>query len=152
MFQFTFKTQIRSNLESAALRFDQDLLMALKPPIVKMIPLIYEGQTRGCRISFEVGLGRKMQRWDGQIDAHRYTKSDWIFRDIGIKLPFPLKHWEHIHALKPNGPNHTWVIDRVKFQGINTFFTLALALPIIAMFWLRKPGYKKHLQNTIATV
>jgi ligand-binding SRPBCC domain-containing protein len=84
------------------------------------------------------------QQWDGIITAHRYTQRDWLFRDEGLKLPHPLKTWKHTHALKVAG-EHTIIIDRLKFEGLNSFYTAMLCLPFILMFWMRKPLYKKHL-------
>jgi ligand-binding SRPBCC domain-containing protein len=106
--------------------------------------LRYDGQITGNQLSFQIGIGPMKQQWDGIITAHRYTQKDWLFRDEGLKLPHPLKTWKHTHALKAKG-EHTIIIDRLKFEGLNPFYTAMLCLPFILMFWMRKPLYKKHL-------
>ena len=144
MMQFTFITHVDANIDEVSRKFNKELLLKLNPPFIKMNLLRYDGQHTGNQLSFQIGIGPMKQQWDGIITAHRYTKKDWLFRDEGLKLPHPLKTWKHTHALKSNG-KQTMIIDRLKFEGLNPFFTAMLCLPFILMFWMRKPLYKKHL-------
>lgn len=145
MMQFTFITHVDANINEVSRNFNRELLLKLKPPLVKMNLLRYDGQITGNQLSFQIGIGPMKQQWDGIITAHRYTKKNWLFRDEGLQLPHPLKTWKHTHALKSKTEHSTLIIDRLKFEGKNRFFTLLLCLPFIAMFLMRKPLYKKHL-------
>lgn len=145
MIQFTFVTRVDASLMAVAQNFNQELLLKLKPPLISMELVQYDGQCKGDQIKFNIGIGPFKQHWHGHITAHRYTKKHWLFRDEDIALPHPIKKWKHTHALMPLGEN-TLVIDRIKFEGKNRFYTLILCLPFIAMFYMRKPLYKRHLR------
>jgi ligand-binding SRPBCC domain-containing protein len=144
MVQFTFVTRVSAQRTQVADQFNQELLLKLKPPLVTMQLLRYDGQHRGDELMFDVGIGKLTQKWHGAITQHRYTEKDWLFRDEGITLPHPLKRWKHTHALKPSKQG-TLVIDRVQFSGKNPVYTLLLWLPIAMMFWMRKPAYQRWL-------
>lgn len=144
MIQFTFVTQVSAQRDVVASQFDQSLLLKLKPPLVTMRLIQYDGQFRGDELKFAVGFGKLTQTWHGKITQHRYTDKDWLFRDEEIAVPFPLQKWQHTHALKANDSG-TLIIDRVKFEGKNRIYTLLLCLPIALMFLLRKPPYQRWL-------
>ncbi|MEY4627331.1 MAG: hypothetical protein EBT66_09975 [Bacteroidetes bacterium] len=144
MIQFTFVTQVSAQRDVVASQFDQSLLLKLKPPLVTMRLIQYDGQFRGDELKFAVGFGKFTQTWHGKITQHRYTDKDWLFRDEEIAVPFPLQKWQHTHALKANDSG-TLIIDRVKFEGKNRIYTLLLCLPIALMFLLRKPPYQRWL-------
>lgn len=144
MIQFTFVTQVSAQRDVVASQFDQSLLLKLKPPLVTMRLIQYDGQFRGDELKFAVGFGKFTQTWHGKITQHRYTDKDWLFRDEEIAVPFPLQNWQHTHALKANDSG-TLIIDRVKFEGKNRIYTLLLCLPIALMFLLRKPPYQRWL-------
>ncbi len=144
MIQFTFVTQVSAQRDVVASQFDQSLLLKLKPPLVTMRLIQYDGQFRGDELKFAVGFGKFTQTWHGKITQHRYTEKDWLFRDEEITVPFPLQKWQHTHALKANDSG-TLIIDRVKFEGKNRIYTLLLCLPIALMFLLRKPPYHRWL-------
>lgn len=144
MIQFTFVTQVSAQRDVVASQFDQSLLLKLKPPLVTMRLIQYDGQFRGDELKFAVGFGKFTQTWHGKITQHRYTDKDWLFRDEEIAVPVPLQKWQHTHALKANDSG-TLIIDRVKFEGKNRIYTLLLCLPIALMFLLRKPPYQRWL-------
>lgn len=144
MIQFTFVTQVSAQRDVVASQFDQSLLLKLKPPLVTMRLIQYDGQFRGDELKFAAGFGKFTQTWHGKITQHRYTDKDWLFRDEEIAVPFPLQKWQHTHALKANDSG-TLIIDRVKFEGKNRIYTLLLCLPIALMFLLRKPPYQRWL-------
>ena len=144
MIQFTFVTQVSAQRDVVASQFDQSQLLKLKPPLVTMRLIQYDGQFRGDELKFAVGFGKFTQTWHGKITQHRYTDKDWLFRDEEIAVPFPLQKWQHTHALKANDSG-TLIIDRVKFEGKNRIYTLLLCLPIALMFLLRKPPYQRWL-------
>jgi ligand-binding SRPBCC domain-containing protein len=146
MMQFTFVTPVNAHIDEVAKKFNKELLLKLNPPFIAMELIRYDGQRAGDQLSFKIGIGPIKQQWNGIITAHRYTEKHWLFRDEGLQLPHPLKTWKHTHALKSKS-NQTLIIDRLKFEGKNPFFTLLMCLPFIAMFWMRKPLYKKHLGN-----
>lgn len=144
MLQFTFVTRVSAQRHQVADQFNQELLLKLKPPLVTMQLLRYDGQHCGDELMFAVGIGKLTQKWHGAITQHRYTDKDWLFRDEGIALPHPLKRWKHTHALK-SAKQGTLVIDRVQFCGKNPIYTLLLCLPIAMMFLMRKPAYQRWL-------
>lgn len=148
MMQFTFITQVDTDIHQVSEKFNRELLLKLNPPFVKMNLIRYDGQITGDQLSFQIGIGPLQQQWDGIITAHRYTKRNWLFRDEGLTLPHPLKTWKHTHALKAKNDHSTIIIDRLKFEGKNRFFTAVLCLPFILMFWMRKPLYKKYLHHS----
>jgi ligand-binding SRPBCC domain-containing protein len=146
MVEFTFVTQVSVKRSLVAAQFNQDLLLKLKPPLLTMQLIRYDGQYRGDRLSFAVGIGQFTQTWEGEITNHRYTQKNWLFRDEGILLPHPLKTWKHTHALIEKNSG-TLIVDRVRFCGKNHLFTAILIIPIAMMFWMRKPLYKRWLSE-----
>lgn len=146
MAEFTFVTHIQAKRPYVAAQFNQDLLLKLKPPLLTMNLIRYDGQYRGDALVFAVGIGKFTQNWEGEITNHRYTQKDWLFCDEGKRLPHPLKTWKHTHALFEKG-SITLIIDRVHFTGKNKIYSLLLCLPIALMFWMRKPLYKRWLSE-----
>lgn len=144
MMQFTFITRVSAQRDQVADQFNEDLLLKLKPPLLTMQLIRYDGQHRGDELKFQVGIGKMTQTWHGAITQHRYTQKHWLFRDEGISLPHPLKTWQHTHVLKAADQN-TLIIDRVKFCGKNAMYTVLLCLPIAIMFLMRKPLYQRWL-------
>ncbi len=109
MMQFTFVTQVSAQRDAVAAQFDQSLLLKLKPPLVTMRLIQYDGQFRGDELQFAVGFGKFTQTWHGKITQHRYTEKDWLFRDEEISVPHPLYKWQHTHALRANAAgNQRW--------------------------------------------
>ena len=84
MMQFTFVTRVSAQRDQVADQFNQSLLLKLKPPLVTMELLRYDGQHRGDELAFAVGFGKSTQQWHGAITQHRYTQLHWLFRDEGI--------------------------------------------------------------------
>jgi len=65
MMQFTFVTQVSAQRDAVASQFDQSLLLKLKPPLVTMRLIQYDGQFRGDELQFAVGFGKFTQTWHG---------------------------------------------------------------------------------------
>lgn len=64
----------------------------------------------GSRVTLRVRIGPFTQTW---IAEHTACEPGRMFRDKMIHGPFP--QWEHTHNFIPDGPDGSWLEDRVDY-------------------------------------
>lgn len=129
--------------------FDLDLFKALAPPLLPMRILMFEGCEKGDNVKLETGLIFK-EVWHSVITANNQTDKTIWFVDEGKELPFPLKRWKHQHLLLNQHGLHTDIVDNIEYST-GWLLTDALVYPFLyAMFWYRKPVYKKYFMRYFA--
>lgn len=80
--------------------------------------------------------------WKGEIT--KVVPEDY-FMDEGVKLPFPFRTWQHVHAFKELEQGGTRMIDRVEFSSyIPAIF---IKLMLFGMFQDRKRQLKKIFKD-----
>jgi len=99
----------------------------------------------GCNVGDEVHLKFPFeQKWVSKIIDFQKSKQQIIFIDKGVKLPFPLKTWQHKHIIKNLGQNKTLIIEDVHYKTISPIVDYSI-FPILKLqFLYRKRIYPKY--------
>lgn len=141
--KIVIKTEVGQAYDEVFRRFDEQLFLALKPPLMPLKLLRFDGCTTGDEVHIELGAGPFKTRWDALIIENGADDQEHYFIDKGVQLPFFLKTWQHRHRiLKTN--TGSMIIDDIYYQ---TPFGLLdyLMYPIMYLqFYARKPVYKKY--------
>lgn len=144
--RLSFKTKVDSSYESVISRFDQNLLLSLLPPGVKMSVKRFDGMKPGDKMDFSIHSFGLSFRWVGQIGMAHLGENIWAFTDTGLTLPAGLKTWKHLHAvIRQNGS--IFIYDRVSWTGKKNYISLIWFIPVYIMLAIRKPRYKKYFQH-----
>lgn len=144
--KFTICHTVNGEIQQVNNRFNQQLFLELKPALMNLEIVTYEGHTPGSRLHIRVGGMGMMQEWTGKIDAAKTGEKFIVFRDAGEKLPFPLHKWQHVHALKKLSQNQTLIIDRISFHCKNQLLTVLFYPFLYIMFRLRRKKYQKYFR------
>jgi len=88
------KTQVEQDYQTVYERFDRDLFLALKPPLLPLELKRFDGSKTGDEVHIRLGKGFLAQDWNAKIVEDKLTEDEAYFVDEGIKLPFFLKNWQ----------------------------------------------------------
>ncbi len=140
------KTRIEKNYHQIFSKFDRALFLSLAPPLMKITLERFDGCKKGDEVHIKMDLfGLLAQRWVSHITDDQKSELEIFFVDEGVILPPPLKKWTHIHRIQKIDEDSSWVIDDIDFSSGNNWLDLALYPALYAMFFYRKPIYKKEL-------
>lgn len=136
------KTEVRAALPKVKEGFTKDLFLSLNPPFPPTKLLEFGGCRAGDKVKLELNFILFKQQWVSDIIEDYESEIQWYFIDVGIKLPFFLKSWKHIHEVK-SIKNGSEILDNITFST-GTLLTDALMYPFLLLqFLYRKPIYKK---------
>jgi ligand-binding SRPBCC domain-containing protein len=136
-------TFVPQQLETVRDGFNEQLFQKLTPPFIHSSIVEFGGCRKGDRVVLKVGLPGLTQIWESLITAEGSSDDLWFFVDEGIRLPFPLKRWQHKHLVKKAEEGSVIVDDIIYSTG----FVLSdyLVYPFLwFMFYWRKPVYKRY--------
>lgn len=68
------------------------------------------GVNDGAQVEMLVRIGPATVRW---VAEHRDYQAGRQFRDVAIAGPFP--SWNHLHRFEPDGPDASWLEDRIEY-------------------------------------
>ena len=135
------KTPIPKNFKVVFSNLNEELFVALKPPLVNLVVERFDG----CNKGNEVHLKINGQRWVSHITNYSESDDEIYFIDIGAIIPAPLKSWKHIHRVVRTGTDSCEVIDDIEYSTGNTLLDKAIYPMLYTMFFLRRPIYKRKL-------
>ncbi len=139
-------TLVSGNHKSVFEKFDRDLFMALKPPLINLDLEIFDGCTKGDKVEMSLGILGIKQSWKSLITDNGTSEEGSFFVDEGVLLPPPLKEWKHRHILENVGETQTMIIDDIYYSSGSVVLD-ALMYPILYLqFWYRKPVYKSYFK------
>ena len=138
-----FKTKIQNNFELTVKHFNQDLFIALKPPLLPLDILRFDGVNQGDQFHLKLGP----QNWIGKVISSFQNEQEFEFIDVGIKLPFPLKEWRHKHSVLKQDKNNCIIVDDISYSTNNKIVDYIIFPGMWLMFRLRGPLYKKYYQQ-----
>ncbi len=142
------KTRIPKNYQEVFARFDRALFFALKPPVIKLEIIRFDG----CKTGDEVHLQLTPfpfihQSWVSKITEHGANDRECYFVDEGKVLPKPFKFWRHTHKVRKISENECEIIDDIMYTSQNSLIDEVLYLSLHAMFSLRISAYKKYFRS-----
>ena len=141
-----FETGVDAPFQRVAEGFDEDLFRALKPPIMHLDVLRFDGCHKGDVVELSMGLGPLRQSWVSHITYDHTTADDMVFIDEGHKLPPPLRSWHHTHKVIRQSSTQTTIVDDIRYS---TGFKVldALIYPVMYLMFIgRKPIYKRYFK------
>jgi len=140
------KTQVEQDYRMVYERFDRDLFLALKPPLLPLELKRFDGSKTGDEVHIQLGRGFLAQDWNAKIVEDKLTDDEAYFIDEGIKLPFFLKTWQHKHRIIRTETGAI-IIDDIEYKT-PTLLTDYLMYPIMWLqFAARKPVYRKYFRS-----
>ena len=139
-------TEVEQDYLSVFKKFDLTLLKRLKPPLIGLSVLRFDGCNKGDVINTEINIFGLKQKWNAMITEISQNENENYFTDEGTKLPFFLKSWKHVHRIisKNNG---SIIIDSINFKSPNIFFDSLLYPVIYFQFYFRKHIYKSYFKK-----
>jgi ligand-binding SRPBCC domain-containing protein len=139
--KIVIKTDIARDFREVFARFDLNLFVKLKPPIINLEVVRFDG----CKKGDEVHLLVSGKKWVSHITDFYEDKDQIFFVDMGAVIPSPLTYWKHVHRVERTGDQTSQVIDDIEYTTGNTFIDRLIYPGLYAMFIMRKPVYKKEL-------
>jgi len=139
---FEVSTTVQSSVENIRQKFTADLFVHLNPPFPPVKLLRFGGNEPGAEVELEMNFILFKQRWVSRISAAEVAEKKWFFVDEGIKLPFFLRSWQHIHLVEQTG-NGSAITDRITLRGPVWLPDLVLVVLFKGLMIYRKPVYRK---------
>jgi len=140
------KTKVEKNYNDVFEGFDENLFLELKPPLLPLKLLRFDGSRKGDEIHIQLGAGFVKQRWDALIVEDGEKEGELYFIDKGIQLPFFLKEWTHHHRVLKSNEGAT-IVDEIYFKSPFFLFDYLLYPILYLQFYARKPVYKRVFKN-----
>lgn len=141
------KTKINKNYQEVASRFNLDLFKSLKPPLLDLNVIRFDGCTKGDEVHLEVGLGPVKKKWISLIVEDFQNEKEITFVDVGKTLPPPLKTWKHTHRILNLSQSECEIQDDIEYYTSNIFLDYLIYPAMYLQFALRKPAYKKFFRD-----
>jgi ligand-binding SRPBCC domain-containing protein len=135
------KTPIKKDYRSVFAQFNVKLFTALKPPLVNLKVLRFDG----CNKGDEVHLLVSGKRWVSHITQLHIDDDEIYFVDVGVVVPAPITSWEHIHRVVRTGIDTCEVVDDIHYSTGNRLLDKIIYPALKAMFLLRRPIYIREL-------
>lgn len=142
--KLTIQTEVTSNIDQVFKGFNEELFAKLTPPLMPGKLIRFDGSKAGDEVHLDFPLGNK---WVSHIVEDEQTEDGYYFKDIGVKLPFPLKKWEHQHIIKKSDQTGSIIIDDIDYQTFSRLLDFIIFPFMWLIFTYRKPIYKKSFQN-----
>lgn len=135
--RINIRTQVEQNPKDVLAGFNLALFNALKPPMMPLKVLRFDGCETGDEVHLDLGFGMK---WIAKIIDHGEDSGSYFFVDQGIVLPFPLKSWNHQHKILKEGSGSV-VVDDIEFSSGYALLDLLLYPLLYSQFFWRKHIY-----------
>lgn len=139
----SISTKVRAYYLQVKEGFTQDLFLKLNPPFPPVKLLRFDGCKKGNQVILELNFILFKQKWESDITMDNTDDKVFEFVDVGVRLPFFLKSWNHHHIVRHISENECEIVDDIHF---NTPFILLdyLMYPALYLqFLYRKPIYRK---------
>ncbi|KOY87547.1 hypothetical protein AD998_16655 [bacterium 336/3] len=122
--------------------FTKELFIKLSPPFPKVKLLRFDGSEKQDKVIVELDFFLFKQEWESVITEKSETKEEIYFIDEGVKLPFFLKKWKHIHRIMKDG-DKTNIVDDIEFETPFRPFDILFYPILYFQFAYRRPIYQK---------
>ena len=140
------KTKVEQDYQTVYKRFDRDLFLALKPPLLPLELKRFDGSKVGNEVHIRLGKGWLSQDWNAKIVEDKLLENEAYFIDVGIKLPFFLKEWRHKHHIIRDEAGAI-IIDDIDFKTPNIIMDYLMYPVMWLQFAARKPVYRRYFRR-----
>ncbi len=142
-----FETKVQKRLSAVKAAFDQELFLALKPPGMQLKLIRFDGCKPGDEVHLKMGAFGLLQDWVSHITSSIEDEKQWQFVDEGQVIPWPLKHWKHVHRVESIGDSEALIIDDIEFTAPNSALTALLFPSLWLSFSVRPSRYRKFFKE-----
>jgi ligand-binding SRPBCC domain-containing protein len=148
-----FTTFVRQSYKQAAQGFTRELFERLTPKFPPVRILRYDGCAEGDEVHMELQIPAlsRPALWvsriaqSGYVEGHEVYSDEWYFIDEGVKLPFFLKRWRHLHRVVAANDGGAAIIDDIEFSA--PWYLALFVYPVLYIqFAARQPIYKEYFQ------
>ncbi len=139
-------TKVNKNYREVFQAFDINLFMKLKPPLVSLNVIRFDGCKTGDEVHLETGILGSKQKWISKITDNYSGYDCKYFIDEGLLLPNPLKYWKHKHIIE-NCVDSSVIIDDICYKTGNIFMDFLIFPAFFLQFLYRKPVYKRYFNK-----
>ncbi len=140
------KSPVKGNYKTVMAAFDRNLFEALKPPQGEMEIVEFTGSKKGDKVHMQF-ISPVKAEWISDIVEDGISEKQAWFKDVGVKLPWPLATWTHRHIVEKVDENNSVIIDDMTFTGTNPLLSLLLYPAIFLGFYPRKKVYREYFNN-----
>jgi ligand-binding SRPBCC domain-containing protein len=140
------KTHVEQDFKKVFQAFDINLFMKLKPPLVGLNVIRFDGCKKGDKVQIEIRFLWFKQRWHSDITENHENEKSSYFIDKGRLLPWPLKKWKHVHKIEKSVENSI-IIDDICYNTGNKLLDILIFPALFLQFYYRKPVYKFYFRN-----
>ena len=144
--RITIKTRVEQDFRKVFQAFDFNLFMKLKPPLVSLKVMRFDGSSPGDVVHVEINVLGLKQEWISEITERIENTSECYFVDEGTLLPKPLEYWQHRHIIKKS-IDSSIIIDDICYKSGNILVEFLLFPAFFMQFFLRKHVYKSYFRN-----
>jgi len=123
--------------------FNENLFRALKPPVMSLDVLRFDGCKIGDQIHLSVGALGITQPWISIITEVHRDDHECYFVDEGKQLPTPFFTWKHTHRIRKFDDYHSLIIEDIQYTCRPQFLEKVLSPLLKFQFSLRSSVYLK---------
>jgi ligand-binding SRPBCC domain-containing protein len=142
-----FETPIEKKPDVIIKNFNKDLFLALRPPGIKLSVEKFDGCKTGDEVHLKIKSFLMTQTWVSKITQDKLDSNEWSFVDEGVKLPWPLKSWKHIHSVKRVDQNNSLIVDDINFDCFYSWMNYPMKPLLWLSFAVRPSRYKKFFMD-----
>jgi len=128
--------------------FNESLFKFLLPPLRLASIERNEGQNPGDIIEIRFNLPF-IPNWKVIIKETWLNKKEYGFIDRGLKVPFYIIYWKHIHRVVTRDAKTSFIVDDIEYESHWKWLDYLLYMPFFLMFYPRKFLYKKFYKQFI---
>lgn len=127
--------------------FNRKLFEYMMPPFSLARVTRYEGQSPGDIVDIKFKLPF-MGNWTVIIKESWISQREYGFIDRGLRVPFGINYWKHIHRVVARDNQSSFIIDDIEYETSWKLFDIILYLPMFLIFYPRKFQYKKYFKGS----
>jgi ligand-binding SRPBCC domain-containing protein len=142
-----FETDINQSLQEIKSRFNLDLFIALKPPLIQLSVNRFDGCSPGHEIHLDIKTLGLKQKWISLITEEVQSDNEWSFVDEGKVMPWPLASWRHHHRVISSGAKSSKIIDDITFSCVYPWMNLFMFPALWPTFAIRPSRYRKFFRG-----
>ena len=149
-----FTTEVEQSYKEVAAGFTFELFQRLTPKNPPVNVKRFDGCNKGDEVHLEmtVPVFNRVEEWisrvvkSGEVTGHDVYSDEWFFIDEGVRLPFFLTYWRHVHRVVQTESGGSAIIDDIEYRALwylQPFVHLALS----GQFAARQPIYKEYFRK-----
>jgi len=142
-----FETKIERSYLEIKSRFNLELFLALKPPLVNLSVKRFDGCSPGNEVHVELNTMGKRQDWVSVITRELQDNKEWSFMDEGKIMPWPFALWKHHHRVVSLDEKSSKIVDDITFECAPRWMDVLLYPVMWSVFSIRPIRYRKYFQG-----